>query len=195
MAARLTTTVLAGQSNGTSTSSNYEFGVQLDNNDNGGIVTYWSNTIGGTKIYDVIAPLSGIKASTWYRFKAEITKLTADLGEDRCESCGAGCERQPDGDADHGQPGGHECVGDGTYAGCRLLHGNDDGPQLQELQSHRRERGQHLLSGGDIQPGYLHADLHGRGERNLDGRDDADGQPGRKRDGGHGSSRTPATTL
>ena len=41
--------------NGTSTSSNNQFGVQLDH-PNGGIVTYWSNVIGGTKINDVIVP-------------------------------------------------------------------------------------------------------------------------------------------
>ena len=67
--------------NGTSTSSNNQFGVQLDH-PNGGIVTYWSNLIGGTKINDVIVPLTaggtgGTQASTWYRFQAEITKLTA----------------------------------------------------------------------------------------------------------------------
>ena len=60
--------------NGTSTSSNNQFGVQLDPT---GIVTYWSNVIGGSKIYDVIVPLSGLSASAWYRFRAEITKLTA----------------------------------------------------------------------------------------------------------------------
>ena len=66
--------------NGTSNSSNNQFGVQLDH-PNGGIVTYWSNVIGGTKINDVIVPLtaggSGTQANTWYRFKAEITKLSA----------------------------------------------------------------------------------------------------------------------
>jgi hypothetical protein len=66
--------------NGTSTSSNNQFGVQLDH-PNGGIVTYWSNTIGGSKINDVIVPLTaggatGTQVNTWYRFKAEITKLS-----------------------------------------------------------------------------------------------------------------------
>ena len=66
--------------NGTSTSSNNQFGVQLDH-PNGGIVTYWSNVIGGAKINDVIVPLTaggstGTQANTWYRFKAEITKLS-----------------------------------------------------------------------------------------------------------------------
>jgi len=59
---------------GTSTSSNNQFGVQLDP---GGIVTYWSNVIGNAKVNDVIVPLSGLTASAWYRFTAEITKLTA----------------------------------------------------------------------------------------------------------------------
>ena len=68
---------LSWTTNATSTESRYEFGVQLDNTENGGIVTYWSNTIGGSKLYDVITPLSGITANTWYRFRAEITKLTA----------------------------------------------------------------------------------------------------------------------
>ena len=66
---------------GTSTSSNNQFGVQLDHT-NGGIVTYWSNVFGGSKTNDVIVPLTalgtdGTKASTWYRFRAEITKLTS----------------------------------------------------------------------------------------------------------------------
>ena len=67
--------------NGASNSSNNQFGVQLDH-PNGGIVTYWSNTIGGSKINDVIVPLtaggtSGTQPNAWYRFTAEITKLTA----------------------------------------------------------------------------------------------------------------------
>ena len=53
--------------------------MQLDHT-NGGIVTYWSNIIGGSKTNDVIVPLTalgeGTKASTWYRFRVEITKLT-----------------------------------------------------------------------------------------------------------------------
>jgi hypothetical protein len=57
-----------------SVSSNDVFGVQLDQSD-GGIATYWRN--GTTRVQDVIAALTGIKASTWYRFNVEITKLTA----------------------------------------------------------------------------------------------------------------------
>ena len=62
-----------------STSSSDIFGVQLDHAD-GGIVTYWRN--GSTRIQDVIVPLTagtGIddtNPNTWYRFRAEITKLT-----------------------------------------------------------------------------------------------------------------------
>ena len=56
-----------------STSSSNEFGVQLDST-NGGIVTYWLNS--STRINDVIAELTGIKADTWYRFRVEITKLS-----------------------------------------------------------------------------------------------------------------------
>ena len=48
------------------------FGVQLDHPD-GGIVTYWRQ--GATRIQDQIVPLSGTKSNTWYRFRAEITKL------------------------------------------------------------------------------------------------------------------------
>jgi hypothetical protein len=64
--------------NGTNTSSNNQFGVQLDH-PNGGIVTYWSNVMGGSKINDVIVPAAelGTQANTWYRFTAEITKLSA----------------------------------------------------------------------------------------------------------------------
>ena len=60
-----------------STSSDNIFGVQLDHTD-GGIVTYWRN--GTTRIQDPIVPLTALtdtKADTWYRFRAEITKLTA----------------------------------------------------------------------------------------------------------------------
>ena len=42
---------------GTSNSSNNQFGVQLDH-PNGGIVTYWSNSIGSPKINDIIVPLT-----------------------------------------------------------------------------------------------------------------------------------------
>ena len=57
-----------------STSSNNQFGVQLDP---ASIVTYWSNVIGGSKIYSPIAQLSSLPINTWYRFHAEITKLAA----------------------------------------------------------------------------------------------------------------------
>ena len=50
------------------------FGVQLDHAD-GGIVTYWRE--GATRIQDLIVPLSDLSPNTWYRFSAEITKLTA----------------------------------------------------------------------------------------------------------------------
>jgi len=56
-----------------STSSTDIFGVQLDHSD-GGIVTYWRE--GTTRIQDPIVPLSALSANTWYRFSAEITKLT-----------------------------------------------------------------------------------------------------------------------
>ena len=61
-----------------STSSDYILGVQLDHT-NGGIVTYWRNS-SGTRIQTPIVPLTALtdtKANTWYRFRAEITKLTA----------------------------------------------------------------------------------------------------------------------
>ena len=43
--------------NGTSIESNNQFGVQLDH-PNGGIVTYWSNVMGGAKINDTIVSLT-----------------------------------------------------------------------------------------------------------------------------------------
>ena len=43
---------------------------------NDGIVTYWQDG-SGTLIQTPIVGLTGIKANTWYRFLAEITKLTA----------------------------------------------------------------------------------------------------------------------
>ena len=60
----------------TSTLSDYIFGVQLDHPD-GGIVTYWRNSA-GTRIQTPIVTLPNpLPASTWYRFSAEFTKLTA----------------------------------------------------------------------------------------------------------------------
>ncbi|MDY6839027.1 MAG: DNRLRE domain-containing protein, partial [Thermodesulfobacteriota bacterium] len=51
------------------------FGVQLDDV-NGGIVTYWRDS-SDTRIQDPIVDLTGLlSANTWYRFRAEITKLT-----------------------------------------------------------------------------------------------------------------------
>ena len=81
-----------------STTSSNQFGVQLDNNPIG-INTYWLN--GSNRVNDTIASLTGIEASTWYRFRAEITKLTAtsariDVSLVKLD------ERQPDRDADHG---------------------------------------------------------------------------------------------
>jgi hypothetical protein len=52
------------------------FGVQLDNSQNGRIVTHWQDG-SGTLIQTPIVGLTEIKANTWYRFMAEITKLTA----------------------------------------------------------------------------------------------------------------------
>ncbi|KKL56257.1 hypothetical protein LCGC14_2247220, partial [marine sediment metagenome] len=60
---------------GAGVSSSNLFGAQLDHID-GGIVTYWRNS-GGTRIQTPIVSLPGTKASTWYRFRNEITKLTA----------------------------------------------------------------------------------------------------------------------
>jgi len=52
------------------------FGVQLDNLQNDGIITCWRNA-SGTLIQTPIVSLTGIKANTWYRFLAKITKKTA----------------------------------------------------------------------------------------------------------------------
>ncbi|MDY6990237.1 MAG: DNRLRE domain-containing protein, partial [Thermodesulfobacteriota bacterium] len=55
--------------------STYIFGVQLDHSD-GGIVTYWRDS-SDERIQDPIVDLTGLtSANTWYRFRAEITKLT-----------------------------------------------------------------------------------------------------------------------
>jgi|GEM_PF-2515260 len=51
------------------------FGVHLDHAD-GGITTYWRDST-GTRIQDQIVDISGLSADTWYRFRAEIAKLTA----------------------------------------------------------------------------------------------------------------------
>jgi len=50
------------------------FGVQLDHSD-GGIVTYWRDS-SDTRIQTPIVALSPLSPNTWYRFQAEITKLT-----------------------------------------------------------------------------------------------------------------------
>jgi hypothetical protein len=50
-------------------------GVQLDHSD-GGIVTYWRDST-DTRIQTQIVDISGLSADTWYRFRAEITKLAA----------------------------------------------------------------------------------------------------------------------
>ncbi len=67
---------------GASASSSNLFGAQLDYID-GGIVTYWRDS-GGTRIQTPIVNLYPpdpglvpIKGNTWYRFRNEITKLTA----------------------------------------------------------------------------------------------------------------------
>jgi len=51
------------------------FGAQLDNPD-GGIVTYWRNS-SGSRVQTPIVAFGDLKASTWYRFRNEITKLTS----------------------------------------------------------------------------------------------------------------------
>jgi tartrate-resistant acid phosphatase type 5 len=62
-----------------STSSDAHFGVQLDNTSSGhGIETYWDNISGASSnIRLQIASLPTLGNSTWYRLRAEITKLTA----------------------------------------------------------------------------------------------------------------------
>ena len=54
-----------------STSSANQFALQLDNTSDGGMVCYWDSN------RTVLNALSGIQASTWYRFNVEYTKLTA----------------------------------------------------------------------------------------------------------------------
>jgi hypothetical protein len=62
----------------TSVDSTNFFGVQLDNvsGGDGGIVTYWRNAA-GDRVQTPIVPLGALTGSTWYRFSAQITKLTA----------------------------------------------------------------------------------------------------------------------
>ena len=98
-----------------STDSTNQFGVQLDTVEDGGIATYWRNSTGG-RVQTPIVPLPALAANTWYRLRADITKLTADLGEDRCELRAVGLQRQPNGRRDDRQRGGHERV-DGRRAG------------------------------------------------------------------------------
>jgi hypothetical protein len=59
---------------GTSTSSSNQFGAQLDHTD-GGIVTYWKNA-SAVNVREPIVTFPTLSASTWYRFRVEITKLT-----------------------------------------------------------------------------------------------------------------------
>ena len=62
--------------NGSTVDSRYIFGVQLDHSD-GGIVTFWrSNIANDTRVQTPIASLPTLSANTWYRFWAEITKLS-----------------------------------------------------------------------------------------------------------------------
>jgi hypothetical protein len=51
------------------------FGTQLDHPD-GGIVTYWRNS-SGSRVQTLILAFGDLKASTWYRFRNEMTKLTS----------------------------------------------------------------------------------------------------------------------
>jgi hypothetical protein len=59
----------------TSTDSSNLFGFQLDQT-NVSIETKWCNSV-GDRIQMPLAPLLGIKANTWYRFRTNITKLAA----------------------------------------------------------------------------------------------------------------------
>jgi len=59
------------------TSSNF-FGVQLDPGGTGqNIETYWRRADGTTRVELTIVSLPAISVNTWYRLRAEITKLTA----------------------------------------------------------------------------------------------------------------------
>ena len=51
------------------------FGAQLDHSD-GGIVTYWRDST-DTRIQTQIVDISGLAANTWFRFRAEISRLAA----------------------------------------------------------------------------------------------------------------------
>jgi hypothetical protein len=55
-----------------STSTPSQLALQLDNNQEGGMVFYHNTTR-----TPVLNALAGIKISTWYRFNVEFTKLTA----------------------------------------------------------------------------------------------------------------------
>jgi len=58
----------------TSTSSDIQFGVQLDDPD-GGVVTFWRNSA-EVRYQEPITTYSGILTNTFYRLRANITKLT-----------------------------------------------------------------------------------------------------------------------
>jgi hypothetical protein len=67
------------------------FGAQLDHPD-GGIVTYWRNS-SGSRVQTPIVAFGDLKASTWYRFRNEITKLTStsarlDVSLDELDAAG-----------------------------------------------------------------------------------------------------------
>ncbi|HWR26852.1 MAG TPA: PA14 domain-containing protein, partial [Candidatus Thermoplasmatota archaeon] len=59
----------------TGTGSEIQFGVQLDDTD-GGIVTFWRNSA-DARVQQPITTYSGITSNTYYRLRANITKLTA----------------------------------------------------------------------------------------------------------------------
>jgi len=67
------------------------FGTQLDHPD-GGIVTYWRND-SGSRVQTPIVVFGDLKAGTWYRFRNEMTKLTAtsarlDVSLDELDAAG-----------------------------------------------------------------------------------------------------------
>ena len=137
---------------GASTSSNNQFGVQLDH-PNGGIVTYWSNVLSGTKINDVIVPLTalgtnGTKANTWYRFQAQITKLTATSAKIDVSLVELDASGNPTGTPLTGSIADTSSLASGHTPAAGYFTAHYDGSQLQEPYFRSRARGQHLLPGG-----------------------------------------------
>ncbi len=131
----------------TSVDSTNFFGVQLDNvsGGDGGIVTYWRNAA-GDRVQTPIVAMGARTGNTWYRFAAQITKLTATSAKIDVSLVAVGRLREPNRDAGHRYRQRHQRLGRrDTPRPVFLPHQHVAG--LQELQRLSRggPGGQHLL--------------------------------------------------